>query len=198
MNGYDLFPSTVWTFDLDLDLDELRREVYSFSKTQPTIFGNYSNAGGYQGHYFDYKLLNDSIRDNIPRYKDPDLGDLYINSWVNINSKGCYNTRHSHAEAANLLSGVYYVTVPENSGAIRFYDPRPSVIHSFADSRYYMPPQIYPIQPKENMLLLFPCWLEHEVGVNDSDEDRISISFNLMRVKDIENFEALRSSPIIR
>lgn len=196
MEGYDLFPSTVWSVVLDLNLDELRKVVYNFSKTHPSE--TYTNIGGYQGHYFDYKLLNDSIRDNIPRYKDPDLGDLYINSWVNINSKGCYNTRHSHADAGILLSGVYYVTVPENSGNILFCDPRPTVVHSFADSRYYKSYQIYPIQPKENMLLLFPCWLEHQVEPNNSNEDRISISFNLMRVKDIEHYENLRSSPIIK
>tara|TARA_B100000427_G_C15476068_1_gene580825 strand:+ start:277 stop:867 length:591 start_codon:yes stop_codon:yes gene_type:complete len=196
MEGYDLFPSTVWSVLLDLNLDELRKVVYNFSKTHPSE--TYTNIGGYQGHYFDYKLLNDAIRDNIPRYKDPELGDLHINSWVNINGKGCYNKKHTHADGVVLLSGAYYVTVPENSGNILFSDPRPTVVHSFADSRYYNSYQIYPIQPKENMLLLFPCWLEHQVEPNNSNEDRISISFNLMREKDIEQYENLRSTPIIK
>jgi len=27
--------------------------------------------------------------------------------------------------------------------------------------------------------MLFPCWMEHDVEPSDSDEERISISFNL-------------------
>ena len=30
------------------------------------------------------------------------------------------------------------------------------------------------------MLVIFPAWLEHEVGENKTSEDRISISFNIM------------------
>ena len=33
--------------------------------------------------------------------------------------------------------------------------------------------------PAENKLILFPAWLLHMVGKSASDEDRISISFNI-------------------
>ena len=36
------------------------------------------------------------------------------------------------------------------------------------------------------MLYYFPTWLEHEVGINNTDEDRVSISFNLIRREDVE------------
>jgi len=35
------------------------------------------------------------------------------------------------------------------------------------------------IQPVENLLLIFPSYLLHEVEMNNSNEKRISISFNL-------------------
>ena len=41
------------------------------------------------------------------------------------------------------------------------------------------------------MLLYFPCWLEHEVEPNNTDEDRISISFNLIRKKDVERYQEI-------
>jgi len=193
MKEYGLFPTTLWAGDLDLDLDELRKEIYKFVKVTPSE--NYSNAGGYQGHGFKYKPLIDAIKDSIPRYEDPELGDLFIghSMWVNINGCGAHNRRHTHADGIVLLSGAYYVTVPENSGDILFFDPRPTIIHSFAD-RYYGQgiPGVYPIQPKENMLLLFPSWLEHEVEANQTNEDRISISFNIVREKDLENYEYIR------
>tara|TARA_B100000131_G_scaffold318115_1_gene361382 strand:+ start:115 stop:702 length:588 start_codon:yes stop_codon:yes gene_type:complete len=191
VEGYDLFTTTVWSTDLDLDLDKLRREVFSFSKTQPSV--NFSNAGGYQGHCFDYKPLINAIKDNVPRYENPELGHLHITAWVNINGKGAYNTRHTHADGINLLSGVYYVTVPENSGSIVFFDPRPPIFHSMADMRYYGQGRLnnYKIEARENRLLYFPSWLEHEVEPNNNDEDRISISFNLIRKKDIESYQEI-------
>jgi uncharacterized protein (TIGR02466 family) len=34
-------------------------------------------------------------------------------------------------------------------------------------------------EPKENTLIFFPSWLQHEVQINNSDEDRVIISFNI-------------------
>ena len=34
--------------------------------------------------------------------------------------------------------------------------------------------------PQEGRLILFPAWLSHGVRENETDEDRISISFNLV------------------
>ncbi len=46
------------------------------------------------------------------------------------------------------------------------------------------------------MVLFFPCWLEHDVEENDSDEDRISIAFNIFA--DINNDkQKSKEAPII-
>ena len=37
--------------------------------------------------------------------------------------------------------------------------------------------------PKEGSMLVFPSYLEHMVKPNESDEDRISVSFNLDIIK---------------
>ena len=39
---------------------------------------------------------------------------------------------------------------------------------------------------KEDKIFYFPSWLEHEVDVNNSDEERISISFNIIRKNDCD------------
>lgn len=192
MEEYQIFPSTVWSIDLDLDLEAIRREVVKFKSIAPSR--NYSNVGGYQGHCFDYKPLIKAIKDNVPCYEDPELGDLFISTWVNINTRGNSNRRHTHSDGINFLSGVFYLTVPEKSGNIRFYDPKQPVYYSMADLRYYglgESEHTYVIPAKENRLLYFPCWLEHEVEPNNTDEERISISFNLVRKKDVERYQEI-------
>ena len=37
----------------------------------------------------------------------------------------------------------------------------------------------YYVQPKENLMILFPSWLMHSVDASASDDDRISLSFNI-------------------
>ena len=39
-----------------------------------------------------------------------------------------YNKRHHHIDRHIIFSGVYYVTAPEDSGCLKFYDPRGSMI----------------------------------------------------------------------
>lgn len=191
MKTIHLFPTTVWETYLNLDLDELRREIYNFSKVTPTE--NLSNFGGYQGHCFGYKPLTNAIKHNVPRCDDQELGDLFISTWVNINNRGNYNSRHTHSNGINFLSGVYYVTVPKNSGNIVFFDPKSMIFSSAPDGEYYRRSASEVCEPKENMLLLFPSWLEHEVEQNNTDEDRISISFNLIRKNDVDNYKHVYS-----
>ena len=82
-----------------------------------------------------------------------------------------------------MLSGVLYVKTPKNCGKIKFYDPRPN-IDTAPDMEYYedMNNQ-YEITVNPNLLLLFPSWLQHDVGINESNEERISISFNIFEVE---------------
>jgi|TARA_R100000482_G_scaffold104042_1_gene46769 uncharacterized protein (TIGR02466 family) len=95
-----------------------------------------------------------------------------------------YNERHHHdAHSGVFMSGVFYVKCPEGSGKIRFYDPRPH-INTAPDMRYYNAGNTHHwFTPVPNTLLMFPAWLEHDVEINKSKEERISISFNVFDVE---------------
>ena len=100
--------------------------------------------------------------------------------WGNINPKGGLNSSHTHPN--NYLSGVYYVAVPEGAGQIVFTDPRPQagvMIPPVARYNKFIGNKIT-LEAKEGRMLLFPGWLLHSVPVNRSDEERVSISFNIM------------------
>ena len=44
----------------------------------------------------------------------------------------------------------------------------------------HLAPEIH-IQPQENRIIMFPSWLEHCVEMNESDDIRISVSFNFLQ-----------------
>jgi len=103
------------------------------------------------------------------------------NMWFNINKPGATNKLHNHPQS--IISGVYYLKVPKDSGNIIFYNPASELMssylpNSFVNSYDRYNANSWSITPKENYLILFPSWLRHEVSKNDSKKDRISIAFN--------------------
>ncbi len=99
--------------------------------------------------------------------------------WANRNGPGNYNRAHIHPNA--FLSGAYYVTLPPGAGDIEFYDPvRERAVQALpSKSRTSLNSQSVEYGCKEGSLVIFPAWLQHAVGANNSSSDRISISFNM-------------------
>ncbi len=100
--------------------------------------------------------------------------------WANISAKGVRHKTHTHPN--NFLSGVYYVQVAEGANTITFEDPRPQtyIIAPTPTERSLENADSNIMPVKEGMLVVFPAWLPHSVDFNKSDQERISISFNVM------------------
>jgi len=101
--------------------------------------------------------------------------------WFNVNPKSGFNIPHVHG---GIVSGVYYVASKENSGNIVFKNPASNIVYhceaDFVNSYNEVNSSSWCFSPKPGLLLLFPSWLEHYVHPNLNDEDRISISFNVV------------------
>lgn len=100
--------------------------------------------------------------------------------WATVLAKGAIHKVHSHPN--NFLSGVYYVRTPPGADTINFHDPRhqarvirPPVVELTAENT----DQVV-VRVTNGTLLVFPSYLEHSVDANTSEEERISISFNIM------------------
>lgn len=76
---------------------------------------------------------------------------------------------------------LYYVKIPEDCKAsVSFVDPRPRTsANPFYTANFLNYDEYVKYEPSEGSLLLFPTFFEHQVEPNNSNEDRISVSFNL-------------------
>jgi uncharacterized protein (TIGR02466 family) len=100
--------------------------------------------------------------------------------WATVLAKGAPHKIHSHPN--NFLSGVYYVRVHPGSDTINFHDPRrqtyvirPPVAELTAENT----DQVV-VRLTNGTLLMFPSYLEHSVDINVSENERVSVSFNIM------------------
>jgi uncharacterized protein (TIGR02466 family) len=100
--------------------------------------------------------------------------------WATVLARGAAHKVHSHPN--NFLSGVYYVRTHPGTDTINFHDPRtqtgiirPPVVELTAENT----DQVV-VKVMNGTLLIFPAYLQHSVDANTSEEERISISFNIM------------------
>ena len=190
------FSSPVWTTKV-ADHDNLNKEILNYildlRKKNPEGIRK-SNFNGWHSKDFD---LNDEASKNFVKAIHGNINTALTDMnwdlekqevkitgmWAIINKKGAFNERHHHGNSD--LSAAYYVSAPENCGDIVFYDPRPAPVykHPIARSPNLLNASVNSIKPQNGMLVLFPSYLDHSVNPNNSENNRIVISFNLTLVK---------------
>ena len=108
--------------------------------------------------------------------------NLFLTSaWVNFNdTRECMNSEHVHGE---ILSGVFYLKAPPESGKFVISNPGLNRLWggcNLIKEKNQFTGEMMRIEPEEGSILLFPSYLPHSVETNHHDDERISISFNLM------------------
>lgn len=107
----------------------------------------------------------------------------FSNSWFVIMQNGCSSQRHNHVNS--ILSGVLYLDTPKNSGNIVFYKPEfhfnlfPPHLEFKYTKHNLINAGTFMITPSAGDLILFPSQIFHKVELNNSEEKRTSIAFNV-------------------
>ena len=183
------FPTIIYAEDFKLDTNQMAQNIIQWSKEDKVV--KKTNVNGWHSTTEmhkkpEYKPLVDELFRMVHQVFEEEFlerGPKLGNMWANINPPGGYNQPHVHPNS--LFSGVYYVKVPVNSGQLICNDPRPGIQTCMPTRKKGQPPkhlwrEIH-IQPKENRAVMFHSWLWHNVQPNQSNEDRISISFNFLQ-----------------
>ena len=99
--------------------------------------------------------------------------------WINILPEGGMHASHIHPHS--VISGTTYVAMPASTSALKLEDPRSARMMASPvrrkDARQELRTFIY-AKPVVGDVLLWESWLRHEVPMNMSEDDRISVSFN--------------------
>ena len=136
----------------------------------------------------EYNVLTNelfNLQFEIYQKEHLDLKPVLGNMWANINYPGCFNRPHLHPNS--LFSGVYWVKTPVKSGNLMLYDPRAGTQMTMPNRKENkLPPELWRevhYEPVAGRIIMFPAWMWHEVKPNESNDTRISISFNFLQRK---------------
>eukprot|EP00927_Polykrikos_kofoidii_P085453 TRINITY_DN9301_c0_g1_i4.p1 TRINITY_DN9301_c0_g1~~TRINITY_DN9301_c0_g1_i4.p1 ORF type:complete len:362 (-),score=41.85 TRINITY_DN9301_c0_g1_i4:72-1034(-) len=94
-----------------------------------------------------------------------------IFNWAAVHRSGEFHGPHTHVGEYHV--GVFYARASNNSGKLRFGDPRG---HSSPFGRSHL------YSPRSGELVFFPSWLSHmamNTLTDDPDERRVIFSFNI-------------------
>jgi len=196
MNIEMYFPTPVWWGYKELDNESMKSLAYNLRKTDPNG-RRLSNQGGWQsmdfrpGTHPELKSLEDVIMAQAEQcvrdfgYNENTCFIVLENLWININQKGDTNSVHIHDNS--FVSGAYYVKATPEQGSIIFYKSynQDFITSSQAQIKRYtaLSASAIAFKPETGKLVMFPGWLPHGVERNSTDDDRISISFNVKIIR---------------
>jgi uncharacterized protein (TIGR02466 family) len=181
VNTYNIFPTTVGIVELKRELTQTEK-TFILNQDKKKNEGNTTSVDNYilkKKKLNDLKkFIEDSVTEYVNKLYSPktDLNVYVTQSWINYTEKGQYH--HKHAHPNSFISGVFYVNADITKDKIHFYK---NVYEQFQ------------IEPKEwnvsnspswwfevgtGKLILFPSSLTHMVKTVESEETRISLSFN--------------------
>ena len=186
-----LFPTPIYIANIEHPTlnQELERDIVAWSKqdkgiTRTNVKGWHSPTN--MAELPQFKKLVDMLyacQKTIYEQEHLDSEPVLGNMWANINPPGGMNRAHQHPNS--LWSGVYYIKAPKNSGHLKIDDPRSSAAMVRPNQKKGpVPARLFRethYEPIAGRCIMFPSWLMHCVDPNESNDIRISVSFNFLQ-----------------
>ena len=191
---FKFFPEPVFKYKLK-DFKNLNKELSEYIYKIRDEDGSgieRSNKGGWHSKNFDLTVKSSIQKKFIIKvqeyilnvfqscgWKTENQNIRITEMWAIINKRDNFNVLHTHPNC--YLSAAYYVKAPKKCGRFQVENPNIAKKHSYPEInvRNELNSEGAAIDISEGDLLIFPAYLPHKVGKNESDEDRIVISFNI-------------------
>jgi uncharacterized protein (TIGR02466 family) len=187
----DWFPTPIWRFNvasyqtlneklMQLIRDERERDPAGMSRS--TVLGWHSTDQLHcRPEWHEFVVIVHKAISEVSRSYRIDTKQVSLElatCWAIVNGKLASNVVHCHPNS--FLSGVYYVSVTEESGDIFFQEPRQGANMLLCPVTEFTPLTIRQVtyRPRPGAMLIFPSWLYHGVGPNLTETPRVSLSFN--------------------
>ncbi len=181
MITYNLFPTAVGKFNLGRDFTEKELKFIKDQATRSNM-GNTTSVDNIIFECKELKALSKFCHESVNAY----LKEIYApkhevelrftQSWANYTEPGQYHHKHEHPNS--FVSGVLYINADTAKDKIYFYKNGYQQIKLPTSNFNLYNSDSWWFEVGTGDLLLFPSSLTHMVETVQSDQTRISISFN--------------------
>ena len=162
--------------------------------------GNYRSDDSYLLRKEEFKNIKNFLGESVQKYTKGILNSdqrlVITQCWANRNPKG--SNHHEHVHPNSIISGVMYFQINEKSPPIQFSKEKQDgmKLNPIKYNNYNSETFMLPCKPGE--LIMFPSSLKHSVPTNQSEEERISVSFNTFCIDVIGSEQSLTHLDIRR
>ena len=177
---YDnIFSDFLVSTEIDVSLDKLKDEIYEIRDTSDN--DTRSGRNSFQSSWCEdtdkkeLQLLKNYVIDYTNNFVSEKFGNLEVERctwWININPPNGFNVIHNHGNIE--LVGNFYVDSGNDYGLLEIVRNDGSVYNRLG--RKY---STFKCDCVVGRFYMMPGHLWHYVSNNYSDEDRISISYNI-------------------
>lgn len=149
--------------NIDCYLQSLLASDSELLKKTHYFHHRYENLYLKQHDHTDLNQLIDESLSLCAEMLEVDKQDLSISYWFNLMGPGNVTTMHRHDDWDELISGVIYLTVPDNSGNLVLQVDNKEI----------------ELEPKTGHYVFFDPTTPHAVRENKSSQHRLSIGINI-------------------
>ncbi len=181
MDINNLFPTPVAFFKLDRKITDQELEFVKNQEKRPNM-GNITTKTS--------QILNEPVLADIRKFIEDSLDEYFrkvyspkhevslkfTQSWCNYTERGQFH--HKHAHPNSFISGVFYPQANKEKDKINFYRDGYQQIKIKTENWNLWNSESWWFNVGSGDLVLFPSGLTHMVETVESDDLRISLSFN--------------------
>ena len=151
-------------FDVNEKISEKYKQLNDedFKDKTHLFNGRYENVYLEVNKIPELEIIVDAALENAENILNIKKEKLIFGFWLNSMAAGDVTTAHTHDDDDELLSCVYYIKVPNDSGDLIITENNKKTI----------------IKPEEGNFIFFTPDTLHEVSENTSKQTRLSIAFN--------------------
>lgn len=184
----DIFPTPLYHAVLDIDQRSLEK-MYDYTKKHFNPPENHQDfflqSPGHLAKHKDFEILKHQAETAATEFWHSvgyEHRELKITQmWANYMKGRGFISEHNHSNS--LISGIFYLHANNDSGATVFTDTYHGIhkminVPNERDTKYNS--HRFIVTPKNNMLILFPSYLNHYSDPCVDEEERITISMNFL------------------
>ena len=181
-------------------IDEELAYLKTLSYRRQKDNGNFRSDDSYLLRQEKLKSIKNFLGESVNKFTTNVLNSkqrlIITQCWANRNPKG--SRHHEHVHPNSIISGVMYFQINEKLPPIQFSKTNQDGIKLDPIKYNNLTAESFMLPCKPGELILFPSSLKHSVPINQSDEDRISMSFNTFSIDALGSEQSLTHLDIRR